>query len=75
MKTTALALATLALIASLSACASQPAPCRGTNCPPPATEEKVAKEMERSETRVIRSVIWGATSGVQRRINEVIRGR
>jgi hypothetical protein len=31
--------------------------------------------MERSETRVIRSVIWGATSGVQRRINEVIRGR
>jgi hypothetical protein len=67
-------LATLALIASLTACASPP-PCDGRNCPPPTTEEKVAKEMERSETRVIRSVIWGATSGVQRRINEVIRGR
>jgi hypothetical protein len=73
MKTTALAI--LALIASLNACARPPAPCQGRNCLPPTTEEEVAKELERSETRVIRSVIWGATNGVQRRINDVLRGR
>jgi hypothetical protein len=47
MKTTALAI--LALIASLSACASSPAPCQGRNCPPPTAGEKVAKELARAE--------------------------
>jgi hypothetical protein len=73
MKTTALAI--LALIASMNACASSPAPCQGRNCTPPTAGEKVAKELARAEDRLIRQVIWGASSGVGRRVGDVMRGR